>query len=109
MRHLLLLICLSLAAGFTGSIVWASAESDVLAGFGALLDYRWGWVATIDLYLGFLFVIAWIGAIERPRWTVPIWALGLLLLGNLVTLIYLAMRLWRSPDVRTALLGGGER
>ena len=76
-----------------GSIFWAVAESDVITGLRYVASDRWGVVTLADLALGLWFVGAWIAWREQSFVRAAPWWLGLCLLGNVVTLIYL---LWRG-------------
>lgn len=95
----------AVAVGFTAMIVWAAAEKGLMQGFGVVLAERWGVVALADLYLGFIFVAAWIFAVEQRRRTALAWTVALFFLGNLATILYLMVRILRSDDWREALLG----
>ncbi len=87
------------------AIAWAVTERDVRSGLRELLAQRWGVVTLLDLGVGLLFVAAWMFALERNKLHWLLWVLGLLLLGNVVTCVYLIRRARRAPDWRTALLG----
>jgi hypothetical protein len=71
----------------------------------AILDLAWGRVTMTDLGIGLLLAAAWVGWREqRPSRAIP-WVLGVLVLGNLTTAVYLALAAGRSEDVVELLVG----
>lgn len=89
------LLFLTGGAGLFGAIFWAKTADG--RSLGALLAEMaaqpWSVVTLIDLYLGFLFSAAIILAAER-RWSSRLfWAIPIFLLGNLWTVVWLALRL----------------
>lgn len=84
-----------LLAALLASFVWAGGRQSLGEGIAAVSDEPWGIVTLLDLYVGFAFVAAWIHALER-RWGATLaWAVALCLLGNVATLAYVLLRLWR--------------
>jgi hypothetical protein len=86
------LILIAVALVLSASIVWASLNAPLFASFGIITANPWGVVTLIDLYSGFLVasVVIWVLEPSRPL------ALALILLtlvlGNVVTLVWLAWR-----------------
>ncbi len=92
--------CLLSLLGLLASIVWASLAGDVLAGLRYVAADRWGVVTLADLAVGLWFVGAWIAWREGSIGRAIPWWLGLALLGNVTTLVYL---LWRGLGSRQAV------
>jgi hypothetical protein len=91
------------AALFTASILWAFSAAPFLESFGQIVAMPWGLVTLIDLYLGFACIAILIWLIEPSR-MVALACIGLLfLLGNVVTALWLALRL---PAIRRRLSSG---
>jgi hypothetical protein len=85
---------------FAGLIVWASIVGKLPSEFDAILNFPWGKVAIVDLYLGFV-VFAWVIWVTAPNHkTAILFILLLFCLGNLVSLVYLlVISAWKtSPN-----------
>jgi len=90
-------------------IIWASMNGSVLVALKDMLATPWGATTLLDLYIGLGFVAVWIAFLERNwRRSLP-WIVVLPLLGNVVTLIYLLVRLIKYRTVHEAILGHGAR
>ena len=83
MLRAMVIICGILLGLLLAAIVVASHHSSVFAGLQRLLADPWGLVTLLDLSVGLLIIAAWI--------------IGLLLLGNVITLVFL---LWRTRHAR---------
>ena len=83
-----------------GSIVWASLESNVLVGFGQLMDTRWGVATLVDIYIALTFIGIWMGVMENSLAKGMVLTLALYLLGNIVTLIYFVYRVIRCRSLK---------
>lgn len=92
------LFCLTLL----GLIVWASVEKSVADILRMLFAERWGIVTLLDLYGGFLVTSIWIAVLERRTRRVIPWIIGILLLGNLVTALYVLWRLRSATSITHA-------
>lgn len=86
------------AFALLGLIVRSSMEMSLAAGLRATVDTWWGVTTMVDLYAGLAVVAAWIAYRERSVARTAMWVLGLLLLGNLTTLVYLS---WAALRART--------
>jgi hypothetical protein len=95
-RILLLLLCLAFAA----LIVWAAMTGDFRAEGAWLMSHAWGIVSLADLYIGFLISSVIIAFFEKPK-NAALWILPIPFLGNVWTLVWLALRL---PALRARLL-----
>jgi hypothetical protein len=76
-----------IAALITGSC-WAQGQEGLWQALIALAKQPWGAVTLMDLSSGLLVAAAWIAVREPERGLLPLWWLGLLLLGNMVTLVF---------------------
>jgi len=98
-----------IAAGWSvllvGLIVWSSLEMSLGAGLRAIVDTRWGVTTMVDLYAGLVLVGGWIAYRERRPLRAFPWILGLVLLGNLTTLVYLILAAARSKSVDELVSG----
>jgi hypothetical protein len=84
--------------GFAGIIIWAFGAGDFGASFSAILADPWGIVALADLYLGFLLFAFMIAGFESSPLRAVIWIVALVILGNTVSAIWLALnapQLWQ--------------
>lgn len=100
-----LLACLVAYAALLGWLWWSGMQEPGFAGFSAMLASRWGWATLLDLYLGFGLVAVWMVATsERPALGL-LWAVGVLVLGNLVALAFVLRRGRRAGSWRALLLG----
>lgn len=88
LRPLLVASALILAA----AIVWAGSSANIRASFGLITADPWGIVTLIDLYAGFVFAGAVIWLLEPRKGLASALILLTLVLGNLVTLLWLALR-----------------
>jgi hypothetical protein len=89
---------------FVGLCVWASLDKNLFEGFGVVLAEPWGVVAIADLYIGFLFVAVWIAVVERNKALAPLWIVALLILGNIVTIVYVILRAIKADSLRDVFL-----
>lgn len=87
------------AAVLLAAIVWAASESSLSEGLRAIASDRWGIVTLIDVYAGVLVVATWIRAREPRTGVWLAWVAGLICLGHLVSLVYLAICAWRARRV----------
>ncbi len=95
---------LALLALLLGAFVAAGLDKGLAEGFSAVTAEGWGVVTLLDLYAGLLVIAAWIFALERSPRVALVWALALLLLGNVVTLVYLLRRARHARGFREPFL-----
>ena len=91
-------ICIVLFLVLTSVIVWASVESNVLKGVEEMFSLRWGIATFTDFYIGATFVGVWIGVMEKSVTRGIFYTFGVYMLGNLVTLAYIAFRVRNSQN-----------
>ncbi len=84
-----------LALGFTVLLVWAQITDDrsLPDAFSEMFETPWTITAIADLYIGFFIAAIIIILAERRLWIGLVWALPIFVLGNVVTLIWMALRL----------------
>jgi len=80
-------------------IAYSAVQMPLMAGLRATVDTRWGVTTMVDLYLGLFAVAGWIAHRERSIPRTLAWFVGLCLLGNLVTLVYLLIASLRARSV----------
>ncbi len=80
-------------------IVMSSMEMSLAAGLLATVDTGWGVTTMADLYLGLFVMTGWIAHRERSFPRTLAWFVGLCLLGNLTTLVYLFIASLRAKSV----------
>ena len=93
------LIAACWAVLLVGLIVRSSLDMSLGAGLRATTDTWWGVTTMVDLYAGLAAVAAWVAFRERTAARAAPWILGLALLGNLTTLVYLAVAAARSKSL----------
>ncbi len=93
MLRVTIILCGILLGLLLAAIIVANGQVDVLEGLKRVLAEPWGVVTLLDLSVGLLFVAGWITVIEPRPLYAAVWIIALLVLGNIVTLIFL---LWRT-------------
>lgn len=83
-----------LAAGLLVAIVEAFTTAAFFASFAEVAADPWGFVGLLDLYLGFVVFAVLLVLLEPSRGLALLLVVATFLLGNLVSLIWLA---WRLP------------
>ena len=98
------IVCGILLGLLVAAILIASSHGNILAGLRHLIADPWGVVTLLDLGIGLLFVAVWLALVEpSPRRAVA-WIVALLLLGNVITLVYLLSRTCRARQLRDLFL-----
>ena len=82
------------ALGLAASIVWASGQAPLWDSVVRVAADPWGLVMLADLYSGVLAAAALFFLVERPLVAAAM-VLVMMLLGNIVTLLWLAVRGWQ--------------
>lgn len=94
----------ALASAFAALIVHATGRAAIGQSFAAMVADPWGLVALVDLYLGFLVTAVVVALFEDRAWKTAAFVAALLVLGNVVSLAWLA---WRLPRLRRRLTRDG--
>ncbi len=97
-RWISLAAALGIAALLT-LIAFSAMQMSLMAGLRATVDTRWGVTTMVDLYLGLFAIAGWIAHRERSLPRTIAWLVGLCLLGNLATLVYLFIASLRARSV----------
>ena len=80
------------ALALTATIIWAAFNAPFWASFGYITANPWGVVTLVDLYSGFLVASILIWLIEPRKELAASVVIFTLVLGNIITLIWLAWR-----------------
>lgn len=97
-------VCGILLGLLMAAMLIAGSHSGVLASLHAIAANPWGVVVLLDLGIGLLFVAVWLALMEPSPPRAAVWIVALLLLGNVVTLIYLLSRTYRVRRLRDLFL-----
>jgi len=83
-----------LGLAFGASLVWGFAEGgSVVPLLEIMLAEPWGVVTLADLYLGFVLAAGIILVLEPSRVTGLVWAVAVVVLGNIITAAWIVFRL----------------
>ena len=98
------LLLLTLVMG--GALVYGFTQGDFWKDGAELLENPWGVVSLYDVYVGFFFFIGWIWYRECCLGAKLLWAVGILLGGNVIAGIYAILALVKSRgDAKVFFLG----
>jgi hypothetical protein len=93
-----------LAMGLALAYAWR--HGDFLSEAGAIVDLPWGIVTLLDAYIGFILIGCWIVFREASLRVGALWVGSILVLGNLVSCIYVLLAsLQAEGDLRRFWLG----
>ena len=105
-KTLLTLLVSSLALAMCIGLVHGFISGDFFEEGGILVGLAWGKVAILDVYIGFLLFGIWIFYRERNILRFMLWFVPLLLIGNLVSAVYLLSATLQSKGDLNQLLFG---
>ena len=100
------ILSLTGALVLTGAIVYSFMNGDFLAEGAVITEMLWGRVTLIDIYIGFLIMIAWMLFRERSLAVKVIWTLAFLVTGNVAICVYLFLAFRQSRGNWTRFFGG---
>lgn len=87
-------------------IVYGLVAGDFAAEGAVIASLPWGRVSLVDLYTGFILFAMWIVYRENSPLRSAAWVVALLILGNLVTALYIFLALQASGgDWRKLFMG----
>lgn len=87
----------SVWAAFLAYTLWCLRQESFWGSVRQIVAFRWGKQICLDLYLGLGLFVLWV-FVGEGHWAAKLaWAVAALLLGNLVTLPYLALHLDAWP------------
>lgn len=95
------IIFVAAALALGGAIAWASGSGSLFDSVARVVADPWGVVMLADLYAGFLAATALFFLFERFGTALALFV-ALMVLGNVVTLLWLAARGWRMLQARRA-------
>lgn len=87
------IIFAGLGFGLAALIIWASMTADLFESFAAIAADPWGIVALVDLYLGFFIFGAFVFLVDGIRPASFAWVIALMFLGNVLSVVWLVLRL----------------
>lgn len=82
------LACAALITALVVGSVLAQAREGLWQGLTAIAAQPWGAATLLDLYAGLAVAGLWMTLREPRRALLPLWWLGLILLGNIATLAF---------------------
>ncbi len=83
-----------LGLAFGASLIWGFADgSSVVPLLTLMLAEPWGVVTLADLYLGFVLFAGLVLVLEHSKLTGILWAIAIVLLGNIITAAWIVFRL----------------
>lgn len=86
-------------AGFlimAGTIIYALVSGSFWTEGPVLVDMPWGLVSLVDIYLGLLIFSAWVLWREQFSLIAGLWALLIIILGNMITCLYILKACWTA-------------
>ena len=102
-------VAVALIVALVAGCVWAQGREGFWQALMTMASQPWGAVTLGDLYSGLLVVALWMAVREAKPTLLPLWWLGLLLLGNIATLAFLVRCTVGARDLREVMLGRGAR
>lgn len=78
-----------IASLFAIGVYWAMGEKPLFESGALLISDPWGIITLADLYIGFLLFIIFMFKTVPKKTYLCLWVPSLLLLGNLVSLVYI--------------------
>ena len=70
------------------ALAWGTSKGDLWAEGAMLLEMPWGIVILLEFYVGVLLFGAWVWTRERNRCAAAVWLLAIVVVGNLVSCLY---------------------
>lgn len=102
---LLRLVCVALIVVLGGGSCWAQSQSALWGSVALIAHDPWGAMTFVDLASGFVVVSLWIAWREPRRAFVPLWIVGVILLGNMVTLLFILRCSAGAGDMASLICG----
>ena len=78
------------------SVAYAVSSGDIRSELAQITSLPWGVVTLIDVYAGFILVSVWIIWREEDLFRALPWIVLIMLLGNIISCIYVLLALYRS-------------
>jgi hypothetical protein len=102
---LLRLVCVALIVVLAGGSCWAQAQAGLWASVASIAHDPWGVMTLVDLASGFLVASLWMAWREPRRGFIPLWIIGVILLGNMVTLLFILRCSVGAGDMASLICG----
>ncbi|MEI6695653.1 MAG: DUF1475 family protein [Bacteroidota bacterium] len=80
------------------SLMYGFIRGDFFKEGSILLSLAWGKISFIDVYIGFFLFSAWVVYREKKRSVAVLWIILILLLGNLISTLYVTICLFKSNE-----------
>jgi hypothetical protein len=80
----------------SGAILYGFLIGDFAGEGGYLLSIPWGQISLIDVYIGFLFICAWILFREPSFWRALPWLILMMIFGNATAGLYIFLALLKG-------------
>lgn len=80
----------------TAALTWGFTVGHFWTEGAVLVDMPWGIITLIDFYTGATFFCGWVAYRERSVWKTIAWVIAIVLLGNLMTSLYVLLALRSS-------------
>lgn len=92
------------------ALIYGFLSADFFGDGAIITGLAWGRVTLVDVYLGFLILVAWIWFHESAAVPRILWSLAILITGNLAAFLYLFLRMGRCRgDWEQFFLGDRRR
>ena len=88
----------------TAFVVYASIYGDFFQEVNILTDMAWGMVSLVDLYIGLIIFSTWVYWRESNKQTGLAWSIAILLLGNMITCLYLIRIAYQAEGSLSGML-----
>ncbi len=88
------------------AIAYALIQGDFAKEGAILTESPWGILTLVDVYIGFILFSCWVILREENVLTAGVWVVSIMILGNIISCLYLLIALMKSNgDKKTLLLG----
>ncbi len=99
-------LALSGIAIMSMAIAHAFIQGDFAKEGAILTESPWGILTLVDVYIGFVLFSCWVILREENVLTAGVWIASIMILGNIISCLYLFIALMKSNgDIKTLLLG----
>jgi hypothetical protein len=88
------------------AVAYAFSQGDFAKEGATLTESPWGILTLVDVYIGFVLFSCWVILREEHVLTASFWIASIMILGNIISCLYLFIALIKSNgDKKTLLLG----
>jgi hypothetical protein len=100
------LLALSGIAILSMAITYAFIQGDFAKEGAMLTESPWGILTLVDVYIGFVLFSCWVALREEHVLTASFWIASIMILGNIISCLYLFIALMKSNGDKKILLFG---